>query len=738
MSPGAWLPGWATGERSAALGLFMQDKEPVAFPLRQAQAEDLRRQIFGDRIEIVAGINACFTCRGAWTLNSDQGAIYSLKDAARISQLTFRIAKAGQGAGAALQARMDGDKNEAIVGEAQLKEPARPITIGGERGDPIVEIIPLTNRALDPSVPQIALRQWGDAEATVAMMRAAFKVPVSNGGAPVSEFQVADGLFTRQASELAPKPPRPLPEKAGPVVEYFEGVMSPLDLPVRTGWGPFTIRGDQLEVQPKPAGDAEVAKTLDPSRRLPPSGTRASIECIRDEFTKFKIRGLLTHYGLVLPDRAKPDCPPASTVAQASDAVWSRMDFSGTELCFVLGGARGHRPPARNARAVVAIGSSPAAPATWPELDAIAPVEIALDGATLQVRRPADRLAPGFRFARLALKVGPLGARIIPMLRRGVGGAGEADEVVGTPPPGYDDRALLIVDFPPQHVAEKAYLRRINEGVELPELPLSIVGQSADSFFARVDALGAGDMAARIRARENELKIWRDLRETYKNIAEKDRTPDQKSDLARLNAFSDVRRLLHPADQEHPDDDWQSKLASHRDFGKLLRRWQDLPEDQRIYLGTDPVVTDPDARAVIFAIWQAYRVADRAGPNPRLDELAAQLPDVTLDPAVEQGILRNLKLDPDKEVSREDKKAIPNRSGKGKKRHAIQGSPRDRGIRLPHGRFQWDRGRLCRIQRAGLAAGAARPRPGQRRHARVANQTRPSRDREADRERGSI
>ncbi len=65
VSPGAWLPGWATGERSAALGLFMQDKEPVAFPLRQAQAEDLRRQIFGDRIETVAGINACFTCRGA-------------------------------------------------------------------------------------------------------------------------------------------------------------------------------------------------------------------------------------------------------------------------------------------------------------------------------------------------------------------------------------------------------------------------------------------------------------------------------------------------------------------------------------------------------------------------------------------------------------------------------------------------------------------------------------------------
>ena len=79
----------------------------------------------------------------------------------------------------------------------------------------------------------------------------------------------------------------------------------------------------------------------------------------------------------------------------------------------------------------------------------------------------------------MALELGKSGGRIVPNARLSGGGTGEAASPIGTEARTFDDRPLLIVNFPPQHVAEKVYYRQVNDGVSLPDVSGGIKGDIA-------------------------------------------------------------------------------------------------------------------------------------------------------------------------------------------------------------------------------------------------------------------
>lgn len=644
-SAGIWLlrfkPGWLDGAapKDVSLKAFLQDVAQPTLKLHASHGETVRKRLFGNRVEVLGPVEIRFHRDARWSIRSEAAAIAALKGSCRIRMITFWLAEPGEGPGARQQARITGERRieidperaklggqpsgapkTALVGEAVLLLPRvqRPIVLAGSQGRPRVEIEPhpLENCA----GPLVAFRQWGDAEKTVAMMRAAFVVRVIVPGRPTSEFAITDGLFVRRETDPATKPPIKSPKRDEHdwVLDRLDGVVAPEPRGIQTAFGAFSIRGDEL-----PPSNHTLYSLSDLSDDLPTSGTRAIIECQRESFTSFEIRALLTHYDLALPDRTlgqKGDASPASP-------LWSRLDFGGTEICFILASPGDTMTPPRNARAVVEIGANPERRVDWPEAEATreiaAPVELALDGAVLRARRPADLLALDFRFARLALQVRADQARIVPATRRALGGAGSGAAIPDRVGAAFDDRALLVVDFPPQHVAERAYLRQLNTGDDVPDLPVGI-GKDEQlgrpKFDARAIDFRNGSTASRKAARLKERQIWESAAGALTG-----------RDKERLEAFLRVQQLL--------DANWQDQLrlgdgSNAAEVQGLVDRWTAIPADQHVWLGADPVAADPDAFTVIRDIWRAFRRAEELKGGDSFRLVIDRLPDVQLDEEV--------------------------------------------------------------------------------------------------------
>ena len=119
------------------------------------------------------------------------------------------------------------------------------------------------------------------------------------------------------------------------------------------------------------------------------------------------------------------------------------------------------------------------------------PVRIALSRASLRIRTPRDLASLGFRFRDMILERGPKGWRVTPDRRlaaavpfaRPLPLPGDPPLCGDVPPTGnapqrygagHDPRPLLIVEFPPQHVAERAFLRRFAADPMLPSPPSAL------------------------------------------------------------------------------------------------------------------------------------------------------------------------------------------------------------------------------------------------------------------------
>lgn len=171
------------------------------------------------------------------------------------------------------------------------------------------------------------------------------------------------------------------------------------------------------------------------------NGSRVTAETRHGRLALFEASAQLTHYGIRLPG-----------------ADLGRLDFGDTECAFVLDGL-----PGPVAASTVRLGPSGAT--------AVPPVQLCMDGARITVLRARELMAAQYRFRRVTLEAGSGPPRLLP-------------RTVSQLSPGARGDPLLVVDLPPQHVAERAFARQLPElpgpGRKLEKMELGALGSAKD------------------------------------------------------------------------------------------------------------------------------------------------------------------------------------------------------------------------------------------------------------------
>ncbi|MER9102641.1 hypothetical protein NKH95_01700 [Mesorhizobium sp. M0848] len=255
------------------------------------------------------------------------------------------------------------------------------------------------------------------------------------------------------------------------------------------------------------------------------------------------------------------------------------LSFNEAEVLFRIGGlslrgawtkeAADSLPPAfepPQAEALVEIGGAPTDGA---------PVRIALNRANLRVRRPEDLASLRFGFRDMILERGKAGWRVTPDRRLAAAvpysrplpeqqeeRLCEDPSVSGSSPlrygSAYDPRPLLIVEFPPQHIGERAFLRRFAAEPDLPDPPLT---QEVKDLAS---ALRSGTLAERTDARNRVSQ------------AQDNAVPTSEFSQFRKTFGSDYDAQKLPLDQRlYIGPDWLDVQAS-RIARKIVRQSQDI------------------------------------------------------------------------------------------------------------------------------------------------------------------
>lgn len=330
---------------------------------------------------------------------------------------------------------------------------------------------------------------------------------------------------------------------------------------------------------------------------------------------------------------AKADAS-AATAAERAASLFSQLTFHEAECLFHIDKlsrrhvwkgtlAASSDPP--QAEALVHIGAT----RTADQLPL--PARLSLSAASLLVRRPADLLALKFRFQELVLEFGetkdankaarplPTGWWIVPDRRiaafvpraeptpaRSASLICQDKPLLATDPARYesrqDPRPLLVVEFPPQHISERAYLRQFDAEPKLPVAPHATdPAKPTEPTAAEAEILRTGKF-------ENRKKTREDLSKRQKAVGDPD-----------FNAFVDA---------------FAKAVADEN------KKTANIPEDQAIYIG--PAYLDLEAARV------ARRIAGHANAGP-LDTPAKRAQALRILPEVElpAGVIANLRKDYD-------------------------------------------------------------------------------------------
>lgn len=400
--------------------------------------------------------------------------------------------------------------------------------------------------------------------------------------APRCTFPLAQGLIVRQ-------------DRSGDareaIFETLRGAISDKPFELKTIYGSLIVEGDPQpdgkaqsfdadqmvlngEAASKRAGAGASMPAIEINWRPPAGMTQLIATAFDDRLRYFSARARLRQVPILLPSEG-------GAPAIAAD-VWSRLDFDGSEIGFRLSG---DLDPLREKEAdwraegsagLVVLGAKPGGGE-----DRLPGFEVALDGARLQARRESDNLALTFGFSGLALRLDGGGRGVIyPDAKRNSDTVGVRPAHNGKQGVRYDRRAKLIVHFPPQHVAEKAYYRQIDDGVRLPDpAPKRFILREADGTSSEVTL-------------QQALLAWRKM-------------PAEPDDVARLDRRRKIFEALKGSDQAY--DKFCSALeqlgaaaTSDDPLAALKVRWKAVPDAQRIYLGTDPLALDPDVRILLL------------------------------------------------------------------------------------------------------------------------------------------
>ncbi|UVC18016.1 hypothetical protein [Mesorhizobium onobrychidis] len=376
----------------------------------------------------------------------------------------------------------------------------------------------------------------------------------------------------------------------------------------------------------------------------PRSGVSARVPSIRIGGTGPKNTRTLNHFAapLALEEAAIPlrsarlaeiarqratggDVSVASPAERAS-RLFSHLTFNEAECLFHIDKlARrfawiGALAPSTNppqAEALVHIG------ATKASNDLPLPARLSLSSASLLVRRPADLLALKYRFQDLLLEYAESGWWVVPDRRIAAfvprGSPKPSPDVplvckdeapLANNPDRYetrqDPRPLLVVEFPPQHIAERTYLRQFEAE---PDLPLPPKGTEVTE--AEAEILRSADENTRLNRRTDDIA--------------RRQTAGMSANDPYLKFFNDFQVAIDEANK--------------RD--NVVIGWKsNIPKDQRIYVG--PAYLDLEAARVARKLARKLAATTNDLATPEKRALALRIvPEIEL-PAT---VIANLRKD---------------------------------------------------------------------------------------------
>lgn len=457
-----------------------------------------------------------------------------------------------------------------------------------------------------PGSVHVGLRNAGTARETVMALRSRFSLRV------LPEAQAPKGKSTRAAPEarfdaLSGTLWRGVNAGIGDANNQLDMIAelelrSPLE--IATSFGPFSV-GPLPPIRPQPGAAA----------RVPPIRVESTAG---GTLSRFAAPLALTH---------------AAIPVDGDGEIFSSLDFDEAECLFRVADVRVGRVRKNERGAVIPETTPPRAETIVNFGGVTAQAQISLARGRLSVRRPRDLLSLGYRFQDLLLELDDTGKWIVPDRRladfvahrppllpedlkpidrelpagarpQQVKDAEEAKqnraaqlpnrrrrwflpvsaqlacndpEAAATAPSRFDTprdpRPLMVVEFPPQHVAERAFFRQLPTE---PQFPAPSAGTEVSQLDAEI--LRNEDLASRL-AKRKQIRTAQD--------------------------------------------------GTGDGFRAFVKKFQELsgalPEDQQIYVGED--FLDPDARRIARKA-ALELVAPENGLSPR-DRLRS-LPDVDI------------------------------------------------------------------------------------------------------------
>ncbi|MHB8268868.1 hypothetical protein [Bradyrhizobium sp.] len=513
----------------------------------------------------------------------------------------------------------------ALYGLAKLTKFSGALSFGGvpgrKPGDPATAKISISPDSVEERTNFVAWRNLGDGRPVLALRaEVAVTVERTEQGAKPSKFPASRGAIWRMQGD----------DK----VVRFAGSLEPLrEFQIVTRFGPFLIA-------PLPGmSERPTVRAAIPSIRIAAAGAKPVGRLV----TQFAAPFALKHAAVAL-DRAD----------SASKETFTSLDFDEAECLFRLDGVplrhswTGRSMPSSDppqAEAIIQLG---ALPLEGPG------ARLSLNRARLTLRRPRDLLALNYRFqdlvlerdgaewdeARRAAKDGiPMPRWWVVPDRRLAAFSGYRPTL---PPPAVpplcddpqpsatsathydvarDPRPLMVVEFPPQHIAEQTFFRQFRVAPSLPDTQPGISDEDAEKLRGWDPAdLGAG-------APETAQKRVARLKEAL----------DERAKLRRRICTRKINMEV-PAEYVGSDDDqlavWHKVLSdniiddnkAYSAFADFYRVYpftafavafarfaekEKLPIDQTVYIG--PAYLDPVASRI------ARRIASR------IDDLNARV-----------------------------------------------------------------------------------------------------------------
>ncbi|MFO1100739.1 MAG: hypothetical protein U1E81_21400 [Xanthobacteraceae bacterium] len=290
-------------------------------------------------------------------------------------------------------------------------------------------------------------------------------------------------------------------------------------------------------------------------------------------------------------------------------------------------------PPATDppqAEAIVEIGAT---------VDVEIPVRLSLSRATLLLRRPVDLLSLTYRFQDLLLERRGTGWFITPdrriadfvpngqpvpdpnvplICKDQPTKAGEPTRYQGR----TDPRPLMAVEFPPQHIAERAFFRQLQADPHLPLAPRRTDGVSTEPTDDEAEILRTGALNDRLRVR-NAVSAR------------------QTQGLLPTDVYLQFQK------------DFAAAIDAENSNGRKV------PADQKIYVG--PAFLDLETARIARRVARASE-ASRSGPPANTPDERARImrnvPEVELQISVTKDLLRQFKQDPNMTDAALDQQAV--------------------------------------------------------------------------------